>query len=328
MSSSLSDYRYDLPGELIADRPTTDRTGSRMMVIDRQAASITHSTFAALPSYIHPGDLLILNDSKVIPARLYDESGGIEMLLLEEQSPTRWTAMVRPGKKMRAGTTVRTAGTSVTVKSVLDDGTRLLEFASPPNLEAHGSMPIPPYFRRKADEHDRERYQTVFARDRGSVAAPTAGLHFSREILDSIPHAFVTLHVGAGTFQPVKTEDLSQHRMHHERFFLPEETAASINSARKVGGRVIAVGTTSLRVLESCQDGSLQPLVGSTDIFIRPPFDFRHVDALLTNFHLPESTLLMLVSAFAGRTLIMEAYQEAIRERYRFFSYGDCMLIA
>jgi len=235
--------------------------------------------------------------------------------------------MVRPGKKMKAGTTVELAVTQATVLEIHEDGTRVLEFASPPDLEKHGEMPIPPYFHRPADAQDKERYQTVFAQDPGSVAAPTAGLHFTQEILARIPHSFLTLHVGAGTFQPVKSEDLSEHRMHREHYTLPAVTTARITSAKNNGGRIVAIGTTSARVLESQPPGELTPISGSTDIFIRPPYRFQRVDALLTNFHLPGSTLLMLASALAGREFIMEAYEEAVREKYRFFSYGDCMLI-
>ena len=327
MSSRLSDYQYDLPPELIADRPAPRREESRMMVLDRASGSLGHRNFSDITSFLKPSDLLVLNDSRVIPARLHDATGKIEILLLERRDPLHWTAMVRPGKKMRAAATIEVAGTTATVLEILEDGTRLLAFSSPPDLEHFGSMPIPPYFHRPADAQDRERYQTVYARDPGSIAAPTAGLHFTPEILASIPHAFVTLHVGAGTFQPVKSDDLSGHRMHREHYTLPPETAARINETKASGGRIIAVGTTTTRVLESQPPGPLQGTVGSTEIFIHPPYEFQRVDALLTNFHLPGSTLLMLVSAFAGRDLIMEAYAEAIREKYRFFSYGDCMLI-
>lgn len=327
MSSRLSDYHYDLPQELIADRPAPRRQDSRMLVLHRNSGRIEHRGFADLPEYITPEDLLVLNDSKVIPARLHDASGKIEMLLLEQRAPLHWTAMVRPGKKMREGASVEVAGTTATVLEVLDDGTRLLEFSAPPDLDHHGEMPIPPYFHRPADEQDKERYQTVYAKDPGSVAAPTAGLHFTKEILASLPHAFVTLHVGAGTFHPVKTDDVSEHRMHSEYYSLSEETAARINAAKTSGGKLIAVGTTTTRVLESQAPGPLGAASGMTEIFIRPPHRFRHIDALQTNFHLPGSTLLMLVSALAGRELILEAYNEAVREKYRFFSYGDCMLI-
>ncbi len=327
MSSLLSDYQYDLPPELIADRPALRRQDSRMLVLHRGTGRIEHRGFADLPEYITPQDLLVLNDSKVIPARLHDATGKIEMLLLEQRGPLHWTAMVRPGKKMREGASVEVAGTTATVSEVLDDGTRLLEFSAPPDLDHHGEMPIPPYFHRPSDEQDKERYQTVYARDPGSVAAPTAGLHFTKEILASLPHAFVTLHVGAGTFHPVKTDDVSEHRMHSEYYSLSEETASRINAAKASGGKLIAVGTTTARVLESQAPSQLAAASGSTDIFIRPPHRFRHIDALQTNFHLPGSTLLMLVSALAGRELILEAYNEAVREKYRFFSYGDCMLI-
>ena len=327
MSTRLADYQYDLPPELIADRPTERREQSRMLVLDPEGGRVEHRTFADLPEYLTPKDLLILNDSRVIPARLHDATGRIEMLLLEQRDPLHWTAMVRPGKKMRIGAIVEVAGTSAAVTEILADGTRLLEFASPPDLDRFGEMPIPPYFHRKSDERDKERYQTIYARDPGSVAAPTAGLHFTQEILSSLPHAFLTLHVGAGTFQPVKSEDLSEHRMHCEHYTLPAETADRINATKQQGGRIIAVGTTTTRVLESQKPGELMPSSGSTEIFIHPPYQFQRIDALLTNFHLPGSTLLMLVSALAGREFILEAYAEAIRERYRFFSYGDCMLI-
>jgi S-adenosylmethionine:tRNA ribosyltransferase-isomerase len=327
MSIRLSDYQYNLPPELIADRPAPHREDSRMLVVNRAKGAISHSRFKDFPSYLNSQDLLVLNDSRVIPARLHDATGKIEMLLLEQRDPLHWKAMVRPGKKMRLGTSVEVAGTSTTVMEVLEDGTRLLEFASPPDLDRHGEMPIPPYFHRPADDSDKKRYQTVYAQEPGSVAAPTAGLHFTHEILSSLPHAFVTLHVGAGTFHPVKTEDLSEHRMHREHYTLPLETADLINATKGAGGKIFAVGTTTTRVLESQPQGPLKAASGSTEIFIRPPYEFQRLDALLTNFHLPASTLLMLVSAFAGRDLIMKAYEEAIREKYRFFSYGDCMLI-
>ena len=297
------------------------------MVLDRASGSLGHRNFSDITSFLKPSDLLVLNDSRVIPARLHDATGKIEILLLERRDPLHWTAMVRPGKKMRAAATIEVAGTTATVLEILEDGTRLLAFSFPPDLEHYGSMPIPPYFHRPADAQDGERYQTVYARDPGSVAAPTAGLHFTPEILDPLPHAFVTLHVGAGTFQPVKSDDLSGHRMHREHYALSPETALRINDTKASGGRIVTVGTTTTRVLESQPPGPLQGTVGSTEIFIHPPYEFQRVDVLLTNFHLPGSTLLMLVSAFAGRDLIMEAYAEAIREKYRFFSYGDCMLI-
>jgi len=327
MSSRLSDYQYDLPPELVADRPTERREQSRMLVLDRTTRTITHQHFTDFPSFLSPADLVILNDSRVIPARLHDATGKIEILLLEKNSPLRWTAMVRPGKKMSQGAMVDVAGTQASVLTIHEDGTRMLEFTSPPDLERHGEMPIPPYFHRPADEQDKERYQTVYARDPGSVAAPTAGLHFTEDILTSMPHAFLTLHVGAGTFQPVKSENLAEHRMHCEHYTLTAETAEKINAIKQQGGKIVAVGTTTTRVLESQPSGELTAINGSTEIFIHPPYEFQRVDALLTNFHLPGSTLLMLVSALAGREFILEAYAEAIREKYRFFSYGDCMLI-
>ena len=327
MSALLSDYHYELPPELVASRPAERREESRMLVLHRNEGRIEHRRFTDLPAYIMPEDLLLLNDSRVIPARLHDASGRIEMLLLEQRDELHWSAMVNPGKKMRPGAIVQTAGTTARVLEILEGGTRLLEFDSPPDLARHGEMPIPPYFHREADEQDKERYQTVYARDPGSIAAPTAGLHFTPSILSSLPHAFVTLHVGAGTFLPVKAEDLNDHRMHKEHYTLPGETAERINRTKNNGGRLFSVGTTTTRVLESQPEGPIRGTTGSTDIFIRPPFPMQRIDALLTNFHLPCSTLLMLISAFAGRDLIMTAYHEAITGKYRFFSYGDCMLI-
>ena len=329
MSDRLADYRYDLPAELIADRPAEHREDSRMLVLNRREGTIRHRGFLDLPGFLTSRDLLILNDSRVIPARLRSEDGMIEMLLLEQRDPVHWTAMVRPGRKMRSGAVIAAAGTTATVQEVLEDGTRLIRFGAPPDLDRFGEMPIPPYFHRRADESDRERYQTVFARDPGSVAAPTAGLHFTPEILSRIPHAFVTLHVGAGTFQPVKSEELSAHRMHHETYTLPSETASRINATRASGGRIVAVGTTSLRTLESAADpgGHIAAFAGETNIFITPGYSFRTAEALLTNIHLPRSTLFMLVCAFAGTEIMKAAYAEAIRERYRFYSYGDACLL-
>ena len=330
MSSHLSDYQFDLPPELIADRPLADRSASRMLVLHRTSGKIEHRFFTDFPEYVTPDDLVVLNDSKVIPARLYDASGKIEILLIEKKSASLWIAMVRPGRKMRLGTAIEVADTTAIVREILADGTRLLEFATPPDLERHGQMPIPPYFKRDADEEDRLRYQTTFAREEGSVAAPTAGLHFTPEILKCIPHVFLTLHVGMGTFLPVKNDDLTEHQMHHERYTISQQTAESINQRlmkRPSEGRVIAIGTTSTRVLESQPAGKISAITSSTDIFIRPPYQFKNVDALLTNFHFPASTLLMLVSAMAGRELMLETYNIAVREKYRFFSYGDCMLI-
>jgi S-adenosylmethionine:tRNA ribosyltransferase-isomerase len=323
VSDRLSDYHFDLPEELIASRPLPDRDGARMLVLDRAAGTLEHRTFRDFPSYLREGDLVVLNNSRVIKARLYSDDGRVEMLLVEPLGGTRWLALVKPGRRLRVGVTCAVAGTTATVVGVRADGSRELEFAAAPDLERFGAMPIPPYFHRRADAEDDVRYQTVFAETPGSVAAPTAGLHFTPEVLARIPHAFVTLHVGIGTFQPVKTERIADHTMHEEHYEISAATADAINRAR----RIVAVGTTTTRVLESQPPGPIVPHAGSTAIFLHPPQTLRRVDALLTNFHLPESTLLMLISAMAGRERILAAYAEAVRERYRFFSYGDCMLI-
>ena len=323
MSGSVSDYHYDLPTELIANRPAPCRDGSRMMVIHRSSGKIEHCAFRDFPSFLREGDLVVLNDSRVIKARLLAEPLGIEIFLLENLGGTHWKCLCKPGRKLRVGTRIPIAGTIAEVREILPGGERIIAFDSAPDLETHGHMPLPPYFKRSADESDDERYQTVFANSPGSVAAPTAGLHFTPEVLASIPHAFLTLHVGAGTFLPVKTDRIEDHEMHSENYSITPAAAAAMNSAR----RLVAIGTTVTRVLESQPAGKIQATSGSTRIFIRPPYEFQHTGALLTNFHLPESTLLMLVSALAGRELIRAAYAEAIRECYRFFSYGDCMLI-
>jgi S-adenosylmethionine:tRNA ribosyltransferase-isomerase len=324
VSARLSDYDFELPRELIASRPLPDRAASRMMVVDRSAGTVTHRMFRDLPEFIRPGDLLVLNNSRVIPARLLTEDGRIELLLFEQLGPARWKAFARPGKRTRAGDSFAIAGTMAHIESVDEnDGTRVVRFEEAPDLEKLGHMPIPPYLGREDDADDRIRYQTVYATVAGSVAAPTAGLHFTPEILAKLPHAFVTLHVGPGTFLPVRGDDLDEHRMHGENYDLGDDAAAAINAAQ----RVIAVGTTSMRVLESLPAGPVAPGAGRTEIFIRPGFEFRHAHALLTNFHLPKSTLFVLVCALAGHELIQRAYAEAVREKYRFFSYGDCMLI-
>ncbi len=325
MSDRLADYRFELPQDLIASRPPERRRDARMMVVDRASGTWQHRRFAEFGGYVKARDLVVLNNSRVIRARLFPEHPVEEILLLELLGGTRWRCMVRPGKRMRVGDSCRVAGTVARVLEVEPTGERVVEFAEAPDLGLHGELPLPPYMERRADASDDERYQTVYATEEGSVAAPTAGLHFEPEMLGSLPHAFVTLHVGAGTFRPVQVEDVREHRMHTERFVVSEETAARVGAAR----RVIAVGTTTVRVLESVVDevGLVPAGAGETNIFIRPPHDFRVVDALLTNFHFPESTLLMLVSAFASRELILAAYEDAVREKYRFFSYGDCMLI-
>jgi S-adenosylmethionine:tRNA ribosyltransferase-isomerase len=324
VSARLSDYDFALPRELIASRPLPDRAASRMMVVDRAGGTIRHRMFRDLPEYIRAGDMLVLNNSRVIPARLLTGDGRIELLLFEQLGPARWKAFARPGKRTRPGDSFAIAGTTAHIESVdEDDGTRVVRFASAPDLEKLGHMPIPPYLGREDDDADRVRYQTVYATVAGSVAAPTAGLHFTREILAQLPHTFVTLHVGPGTFLPVRGDNLDEHRMHGENYEIGPGAAAVINAAQ----RVIAVGTTSMRVLESLPAGPVVAGTGRTEIFIRPGFEFRHSHALLTNFHLPKSTLFVLVCAMAGRDLMQSAYAEAVRDKYRFFSYGDCMLV-
>jgi S-adenosylmethionine:tRNA ribosyltransferase-isomerase len=320
----LSDYDFHLPEELIASRPLDRRDASRMLVLDRATGSIAHRQFTDFPSYLRAGDLVVLNNSRVVRARMHSEDGRIEFLFLEEVAPRRWKCLVKPGRRMRVGATCRAGGANLKVVAIEEPtGERIVEADGPIDFAHHGELPIPPYMHRGADEQDDTRYQTVFAQTDGSVAAPTAGLHFTPEILATIPHAFLTLHVGLGTFQPVKTENLDEHAMHEERYEISDSAATAINTAN----RIVAVGTTSTRVLESQPPGPIQPRTGRTSIFIRPPTELKRIGALLTNFHLPKSTLLMLVSAFAGRERILAAYEEAICERYRFFSYGDCMLI-
>ncbi len=323
MSRPVADFHYDLPEELIATRPAADRDGSRMLVVDRSGHTITHRHFRDFPALLAPGDLVALNDSRVIKARLLTEGGRIEIFLLEALGANRWKCLTRPGRKMRVGATVAIAGTVARVDDVLPGGERIIAFREAPDLDKFGHMPLPPYFHRDSDDTDDERYQTVYAGRPGSVAAPTAGLHFTPAQLAAIPHVFLTLHVGAGTFLPVKAATVEEHEMHEECYEIPAASASALNAAR----RIVAVGTTVTRVLESQPPGPLAARSGRTDIFIYPPYDFERVGALLTNFHLPCSTLLMLVCAFAGYDLTMRAYAEAIRERYRFFSYGDCMLI-
>jgi S-adenosylmethionine:tRNA ribosyltransferase-isomerase len=319
---SLSDYDYPLPEDLIARHPLPDRDASRMMVLNRAAETVEHRTFADFPSYLRSDDLVVLNDTRVIPAKVSSDDGRVGMLFLEAIGPNTWTCLVKPGRRMKLGAELTIGGVHGVVRNILPDGERVIAFASEVDLETCGRMPLPPYLEREAEPDDSTRYQTVFARTPGAVAAPTAGLHFTPELLARIPHAFVTLHVGLGTFRPVQVENLAEHRMHSERFSISEESADRINAA----SRIVAVGTTTTRVLESI-GRPLRAESDSTDIFIHPPYEFQVVGALLTNFHLPKSTLLMLISAFAGRDFIRRAYDEAIRSRYRFFSYGDCMLI-
>jgi S-adenosylmethionine:tRNA ribosyltransferase-isomerase len=329
-----SDYEYELPPELIATHPTARREESRLLVFDRATDRIQHSRFSDLPKILRPDDLLVLNDSKVRPAALKTSDGRLEALLLEESSPQHWVALVKPGARAKPGmrlTFSSSAGKRVEaeVLKTLAGGERVLRFFSSFELSEMGEMPLPPYIRKRRvvlgeAEHeaaDLDRYQTVYAREEGSVAAPTAGLHFTPEMLAQFSHAFVTLHVGLGTFRPVKTEFLDDHEMHEEVYTIPPGLAEACAGA----GRVVAVGTTSARVLESAPH--LRPGRGRTRIFIRPPYQFQRVNSLLTNFHLPHSTLLMLVSALVGRERLLEIYREAVAEKYRFFSYGDAMLI-
>ena len=325
MSARLSNYDYDLPRELIPQRPAECRDDSRMMVLHRDKQTIEHRHFRELKTFLQEGDLLILNDTQVLPARRFSDDGAVEFLFLERIGPRRWKCLVKPGRKMRVGATATIDAATLQVEKITPDGERIVVLSEDVDVYSGGSMPLPPYIQRESDTEDAVRYQTVFAHKPGALAAPTAGLHFTAEILDEIPHTFVTLHVGTGTFLPVRAENIAEHRMHAERFSISHSAAARINDA----GRIVAVGTTVVRVLVSARrkDGKLIAQEGSTDIFIYPPYRFQNVDVLLTNFHLPRSTLLMLVGAFAGREFLLRAYQEAIRERYRFYSYGDCMLI-
>ena len=329
MGLRTSDFHYDLPEDLIASRPLPERAASRMMVVHRDSGKIEHRMFRDFPEYLRTDDLLVLNDTRVIPARVFSDDGKIELLCLDRLSPLEWRCLVKPGRKMREGKTVMVGGTTGTVVEVFDNGDRLIRWEALVDLDAHGHLALPHYMGREDEMADKERYQTVFAREEGAIAAPTAGLHFTPELLEKLPHDFLTLHVGVGTFRPVQVDTPEEHVMHSERFRLTEQTAKRVNDA----GRVVAVGTTVTRVLEHVgKHGGGKRLLeedqqGETDIFIYPPYEFRVVGGLLTNFHLPESTLIMLVSAFAGRGLVMEAYREAVRQRYRFYSYGDCMLL-
>ncbi len=352
MATYTSDYDYDLPAELIAQEPPTVRGSSRMMVIDRATGNFVHQQVADLPAWLREGDLLVLNDTKVFPARLTgqwaDTGGAVEFLLLEQAGAAaeHWRVIIGSGRPVRAGLHAVFGDGELTAQILQrgEDGQADVAFQlSEPLaglLERLGSTPLPPYIRRAphADPHerlDRERYQTVYAREVGAVAAPTAGLHLTHAMLEDLRKqgvgcATVTLHVGPGTFKPVKVEDVEKHRMDSERYVVPSETAQAILACRSRGGRVVAVGSTTVRTLETVAalyDGAIVPFSGRSTLFIRPPYAFRTVDALLTNFHLPRSTLLMMVAAFAGRESVMRAYAAAIQERYRFFSYGDCMLL-
>jgi S-adenosylmethionine:tRNA ribosyltransferase-isomerase len=323
MSLHTADYDYELPDELIARYPAERREDSRLMLVERHSQKITHLRFRDFSGLVRPDELVVLNDTKVIPARIRFQSA--EILLLEQVDPTTWRCLVRPGRAFRTGRKFTMHGYSCQVLGIGAEGERCIRFDRPIQLDAIGEIPLPPYIGRAPEPIDRERYQTVFASQTGAIAAPTAGLHFTRELLEKVPHAFVTLHVGVGTFKPVKSENISEHQLHREEFEVTTRSAAKIGATKEV----LAVGTTTVRTLETLMQrfGEIRPGKGVTNMFIYPPFQFRRVDSLLTNFHLPKSTLLMLVAAFAGRGFVLEAYAEAIRERYRFFSYGDCMLI-
>lgn len=338
----VKDFDYKLPQELIAQDPLEDRSDSRLMVLDRETGAVTHKIFRDITDYLEPGDCLVINNTKVIPARLFGVRVGteakIELLLLRRQEGDVWETLVKPGKKCRIGTRISFGDGLLTgeIIDVVEDGNRLIRFSYEgifeEILDQLGQMPLPPYITHQLQ--DKNRYQTVYAKYDGSAAAPTAGLHFTPELLDAIRAkgisvAEVTLHVGLGTFRPVKADTVEEHHMHSEYYRIDQSEADKINAVKAAGGRVIAVGTTSTRTLESAalSDGTIPAKSGWTDIFIYPGYTFRVVDALITNFHLPQSTLVMLVSALAGREHVLHAYEEAVKERYRFFSFGDAMLI-
>ena len=337
-----SDFYYDLPKELIAQDPLEDRSASRLMHLDKTTGEYKHGHFRDILQYLKPGDCLVINDTKVIPARLYGSKVGtdaaIEILLLKRKENDIWETLVKPGKKCKVGPVISFGDGILTgeVVDIVDEGNRLIQFhyegIFEEILDQLGEMPLPPYITHKLQ--DKNRYQTVYAKHEGSAAAPTAGLHFTKELLQQVQDAgvkiaHVTLHVGLGTFRPVKVEDVTQHHMHSEFYVVEEDQAKLINDTKAAGGRVIAVGTTSCRTLESAtgEDGILKAGSGWTEIFIYPGYRFKMIDGLITNFHLPESTLVMLVSALAGKEHIMAAYEEAVREKYRFFSFGDAMMI-
>jgi S-adenosylmethionine:tRNA ribosyltransferase-isomerase len=348
----VQDFDYELPEELIAQQPPAERAGARMLTLDRITGEMRDGAFTDFPEHLHEGDLLVLNDSRVIPARLYARregargghgetpTGRIEVFLSGQTSEWEWQALVRPGRKVQVGEVLLFGDGQLRAEVIAhgEFGERTLRFAPVEDffgvLEMLGHIPLPPYIHRDDADADRERYQTVFARQRGSAAAPTAGLHFTPDILERIRArgvriAYVTLHVGLGTFQPVRVETVEEIRLHSERYTLSEETAHALNAARDEGRRIVAAGTTTVRTLEHCAlQGRFAAHSGSTNIFISPGFQFRVVRALLTNFHLPQSTLLMLVSAFGGQDRVLAAYRHAVAERYRFFSYGDCMFLS
>ena len=335
------DFWYDLPEELIAQTPLQKRDTSRLLVMDRRTGEVRHQHFYDIVDHLQPGDCLVMNDSRVLPARLLGHrptGGAVELLLLRDLGDKKWECLAKPGRKLQPGQKVSFGNgeLSATILTVQDDGNRVVEFHYEgiflEVLERLGKMPLPPYI--KAELQDQERYQTVYSKAVGSAAAPTAGLHFTNELLDKIrakgiKTAFVTLHVGLGTFRPVKAEEITEHHMHSEICMIGQETADILNETKKNGGRVICVGTTSCRTLESLvnDNGTFEAKSKWTEIFIYPGYTFKAMDGLITNFHLPESTLVMLVSAFAGREQVLAAYEEAVKERYRFFSFGDAMTI-
>ena len=338
----VKDFDYDLPEELIAQDPLEDRSSSRLMVLDKKTGEVSHHIFKEIIKYLRPGDCLVLNNTKVIPARLYGVKEGtmakIEILLLKRKQNDVWETLVKPGKKAKPGTKIIFGDGILTgeVIDVVDDGNRLIQFSYDgifeEILDKLGQMPLPPYITHQLK--DKNRYQTVYAKYDGSAAAPTAGLHFTKELLNEVKEkgvdiAEVTLHVGLGTFRPVKVDNVLDHHMHSEFYMVSQEAADKINNAKKNGGRIISVGTTSTRTLESAADenGMLHECSGWTDIFIYPGYKFKVIDCLITNFHLPQSTLVMLVSALAGREHILSAYKKAVEEKYRFFSFGDAMMI-
>ncbi|WP_338451498.1 tRNA preQ1(34) S-adenosylmethionine ribosyltransferase-isomerase QueA [Niallia oryzisoli] len=336
-------FDFYLPEELIAQTPLLDRSSSRLMVLDKETGSITHDIFKHIKNYLKPGDCLVLNDTKVLPARLFgekeDTAAKIEVLLLKQQENDCWETLVKPAKRIKKGAKIVFGNGLLTAVCTeeLEHGGRILDFQYEgifyEVLEQLGEMPLPPYIKEQLE--DQNRYQTVYARERGSAAAPTAGLHFTEDLLEEIKAAgihlaFITLHVGLGTFRPVSVEDVDKHEMHSEFYQMTEETAALLNEVRRSGGRIISVGTTSTRTLETIAseyDGRFEARSGWTDIFIYPGYEFKAIDGMITNFHLPKSTLIMLVSSLAGRESVLHAYETAVQERYRFFSFGDAMLI-
>ena len=346
----ITDFDYNLPEELIAQKPADKRDSSRLLVVHRDSGKIEHKHFYDIINYLNPGDLMVLNNSKVLPARLFGEKEGtgakVEFLLIKRIEGDRWETMVRPGRRLKPGDSVMFCQSPLLRADIVDygaDGTRIVEFEYEgifmERLEEVGSMPLPPYIERSSEEDDKDRYQTVYCKDEGSVAAPTAGLHFTEELLakaqeKGVELAYVTLHVGIGTFRPVKVERVEDHSMHFEEYHISEESARAINRAKAEGRRIISVGTTSTRTVESAayydeERGCMQVKEGSgsTGIFIYPGYEFKIIDSLITNFHLPESTLIMLVSAFCGYDKTMKAYKTAVDEKYRFFSFGDAMMI-